>query len=480
MVIDRELELQLKREVYKESYFEFFKFAFSILLPNEKYEDAFHIKYLCDVLQSEVERIIRKEEKTKDIIVNIPPRTSKSLITSVALNAWTWLLSPSTPFINVSFDEELTFLNSQLCKDIIKSDEYQELFGDIYQIRSDADSKGYFANDKGGFRLSKTVGANITGHKGTIIVVDDPQSPKTSESEVHRKTVIEYWTRALYNRLTPERLGLRIIIMQRLHELDLTGYLLTKHPNLYRHICLPAETSPLVKPSELAALYKNGLLDPIRLSKKTLLDLKDTLGTRGYTGQYDQRPSPEEGGIFKNHWFRIVEPETIVRDTINESIHVILDGAYTAKTTNDPSALLTCFKRGNLLYILDVHEKWLEFPELIKHIKEHTAKFKFDSNSKLMIEPKASGKSVAQQLRTETMLNTIESTPPDLDKVSRANAVAPMCESLRVILINGPYVKHFLEQICAFPNAAHDDMVDTLVIALTELLVSNNPDFLFI
>lgn len=493
MILDKELELQLKREIFAESYFEFFKWCFSILFQNEKYEDTFHIKYLCDLYQKEVERIIRREEKDKDLIVNIPPRTSKSLITSVCLNAWAWIKDPSIPFIVVSFDEELTLLNARYCKDIIKSDQYQELFGHIFQIRKDVDTQSFFMTDKGGFRMSKTTGANITGHKGMIIIVDDPQNPKNAESEVHRKTTIEYYTRSLYNRLTPANLGVRIIIMQRLHELDLTGYLLKTDPKSYHHICLPAEESALVKPTILRELYtkvevtteegnkkKMGLLDIIRLGLKVLASFKKTLGTRGYTGQYDQRPSPEEGSIFKRAWFEIVQPSTVTRDVQNEPVHFILDGAYTKKTTNDPSALLSCFKKGNFLYILDAHEEWLEFPELIKHIKSHVIKFQLSGDSKIMIEPKASGKSVAQQLRAETMLNTIESTPPDLDKVARAHAVAPMCESLRVKLIDGPYVEHFLDQLCNFPNGSHDDLLDTLVIALTELMVNNNPDFLFV
>lgn len=493
MRIDRELELQLKREIFDASYFEFFKWGFGILFPNEKYEDAFHIKYLCDLYQAEVERILRREEKEGDLIVNIPPRTSKSLITSVMLNAWAWMKDPTLPFIVVSFDEELTLLNARFCKDIIKSEEYQALFGHIYQIRSDADSMGFFMTDKGGFRMSKTTGANITGHKGMIIIVDDPQNPKNAESEVHRKSTIDYYTRSLYNRLTPVNLGIRIIIMQRLHENDLTGYLLKTDKESYRHICLPAEASKLIAPTKLAEFYtytdviqedgstiKVGLLDPIRLGHKVLKSFKKTLGTRGYTGQYDQTPSPEEGGIFKKAWFEILQPSSVTRDMLNSPIHFILDGAYTKKTSNDPSALLTCFKQGNFLYILDAHEVWLEFPELIKHIKTHTPRFQVSVDSKIMIEPKASGKSVAQQLRTDTMMNVIESTPPDLDKVARANGVAPMCESLRVKLIDGPYVENFLSQVCAFPSASHDDMTDTLVIALTELLVNNNPDFLML
>lgn len=478
-MIDRQLELELKRSIFKASYYEFFKWVFTILFPNEKYEDTFHVKYLCDLYQSEVERILRKEEKDKDIIVNIPPRTSKSLITSVALTAWAWIKEPTLPFIVVSFDEELTLLNAQYCKDIIKSDEYQELFGDLYQIRGDADSKGYFMNDKGGFRLSKTTGANITGHKGVIIIVDDPQNPKTAESAVHRKTTIDYYTRSLYNRLTPANLGVRMIIMQRLHENDLTGYLLENNPEDYRHICLPAEISNLVKPVELREKYTEGLLDPIRLNKKTLSGFRKTLGHRGYSGQYEQTPSPDEGGIIKKEWFDILLPEMIIRNT-NNPIHFIIDSAYTDKTENDPSGILVCFVQDNYLYIMDFQEWWLEFPKLCSTIVAYVHNYKYSTTSKILIEPKASGKSIVQQLRASTSLNVIEAPTPKDDKTTRAHSITPTLEARRVRLIQGPYVNNFLELLGAFPNGSHDEAVDVLVMAVNELLLNGGPDFFFV
>lgn len=480
MKVTNELELELRKSVFEDSYYEFFKWSFAILFPNEKYEDTFHIKYLCDIYQAEVERIIRREEKDKDIIVNIPPRTSKTLVTSVALNAWAWIKDPTLPFINISFDEQLVLLNSRYCKDLINSPEYQELFGSRFQIRRDVNGAEFFMNNKGGFRMSKTTGANITGHKGVIIIVDDPQNPKTAESEVYRQTTIDYYTRSLYNRLTPVNLGVRIIIMQRLHQNDLTGYLLKNNPSSYRHICLPAEESDLINPIELRQYYKDGLLDPTRLSKKILESFKQTLGSRGYAGQYEQTPSEDAGGIIKTDWFDIISPLMLRRDIVNEPVHFIIDSAYTMKTENDPTAILAGFVRQNRLYVLDVREVWLEFPSLISFILSHTQQFQISSGSKIFIEPKASGKSIAQQLRSTTMLNVIESTPPDADKVTRAHSIAPTLEARRVALVDGSYIPHYLDQLKMFPNSEHDDMVDVTVIGVQELLFETGPDFLFV
>ena len=227
-------------------------------------------------------------------------------------------------------------------------------------------------------------------------------------------------------------------------------------------------------------IYKEGLLDPIRLSLKTLTGFKKTLGTRGYTGQYDQTPSPEEGGILRKEWFDIVRPESLIRDTVNEPIHFIIDSAYTEKTENDPTAILACFKQQNILYVLDVVEVWMEFPKLIQFLISHVNKFQYSNQSKIFIEPKASGKSIAQQLRAMTMLNVIEVEAPKDDKVTRAHGIAPICESRRVRLVDGSFIPNFTEQLGNFPNANHDDMVDTLVMAVNELLVSDGPDFMFL
>lgn len=480
MIVSKELELQLKREVYSKSYYEFFKFCFKILFPSEDYVDTFHIKYLCDYLQNEHERILRKEDKKKDVIINIPPRTSKSLICSVCFLPWVWITNPSAQFITVSFDDQLSLTNAGYSRDIIRSEEYQELFGHIYQVRKDRDSKGLFMNDKGGVRLSKTTGQNITGHKGLYIILDDPQSAESARNENERNRVIRYFTENLFNRLTPANLGLRLLVQQRLHQEDLSGYLMTNSGDSYHHICLPAEASSLINPPELVKYYKDGLLDKNRLGPWILKQFKSTLLT-AYSGQYEQNPVPGEGGIFKKDWFSIIEPVGLQRNKDTEPIHFFIDSAYTEKQTNDPSAIVTCYRSGNYLYILDVQELWLEFPELITFIKNYVSRFQYSVGSKIWIEPKASGKSIAQQLRAQTMLNVVEMKSPTDSKETRAHAVAPIVHAQRVKLIKGPYVEKFMDQVTTFPFSTHKDMTDAFVYSLIELMMSDgNPDFLFL
>ena len=394
---------------------------------------------------------------------------------------WIWISDPTISFIVVSFDEALSLTNAQFSRDIIRKDEYQELFGDIYQIRKDIDSKSMFQTTQGGFRKSTTTGKNVTGGKGIWLIVDDPQNPETAESKAESDAVIFFWTNQLYNRLTPVNLGVRILIMQRLSEKDLSEHLLKEFREDYHHICLPAELSEHVYPQELKRIYTNGYLDPKRLGPKVLAQFKKVLGSRGYSGQYAQRPAPDEGSLIKKEWFDTIGALSISRDPINSPLMFFLDSAFTEKTENDPSAILTCYKDNNILYIVDCVEVWLDFPKLIKYIKEYVMRNGYTSYSKIFVEPKASGLSIVQQLRSSTMLNVIEAPNPVLDKVTRVHGVSPIMESRRVRLVDGTYITEYLQQLSVFPNGSHDDKVDVTVMAINQLLVDGgNPDFLFI
>lgn len=460
-VVDREL----KREIFKYSYYEFFKFCFRLLFPNEPYIDSLHVRYLCDILQAEVLRIIARRPKDKDLIINIPPRSSKSLIGSICLLPWAWIHDPTLTFICVSFDDELKNLNSNYSKDIIKNDEYQKLFGHLFYIRRDSDAKGFWMNNHGGFRLSKTTGENITGHKAIIILVDDPQNPLTSESEAEIKFTVEYYTKSLFNRLTPPDLGIRVLIQQRLSEVDLTGYLLENHPEGHNLISLPAEllTDAQPTPIDLVRLYKENLLDPVRLNRKVLLTFAKVLGSRGYAGQYKQQPFAAEGNIIMREWLPIVEASTLTRDVYSCPIHFWIDGAYTEKTENDPSAILGWYFQDGFMYIVGVEEVWMNFPNLCKFIVNYVNQFEYSrSDSKIYVEPKASGKDVVAQLLATTNLNIIEGETPKDDKVARVHAITPKLEAKRVRLVKGHWNSKFIQQALAFPTGQHDDMVDCL------------------
>ena len=200
------------------------------------------------------------------------------------------------------------------------------------------------------------------------------------------------------------------------------------------------------------------------------------MGEYNAAGQLWQRPAPSEGGILKRKHFTIVEAHEVRRDTVASPINFFLDTAFTEKTQNDPTGLMACFVRDNSLYITNCSEVYKAFPQLIDYIKQWLPINGYSDGSRAYIEPKASGKSVFQQLKKETSLNVqeIESDFVNKDKLSNAHAIAPVVESGRIFLIKGAWNEDFLNQVSTFPNASHDEFVDTLCYAIDRLLLKKS------
>ena len=232
---------------------------------------------------------------------------------------------------------------------------------------------------------------------------------------------------------------------------------------------MPAELSKNVKPVELSKFYVNGLFDPIRKPHERLIIEKTELGSYGYAGQMQQEPSPEGGGIIKKHWFIIVKKDLPM--PVEAVTKFQLDTAYTEDTENDPSAIVPYYIQNNNLYITHAISVWKEFPEFMTFLPEYVRGKGYKDQSMIYVEPKASGKSVVQTVKKGTTLNIIESEAPKDDKLSRLHRVSPKIEAGRVYLHEGSWNESFINQVCSFPNADHDDEVDCLVaIIIRELL----------
>ena len=464
MTNDQELvKKALEKKICEMSFYEFFVRAFPVLEPSVPFSSNWHHKYLCDELQKEAERITNGEGKTKDIIINIPFRSTKSLLVTVLFPVWCWAINPKMRFITASYSAELSIEHATKSRDVIQSDWFQELWGDVFQIKKDQNIKSRYENDHLGMRRATSVGGTVTGQGGDIIIVDDPLSPKNASSQTERENANEWYRTTLYSRLNNPHTGVRIIIMQRIHERDLSGYLLHNNPEGYKHICIPAEKSPLVTPRNLMEYYdENNLFSTDRFSRQILDDYQSALGSYGYAGQLMQSPTPVESGMIRGDWFTV---DSMKKDGV---VHFVIDPAYTANQKNDPSALMAFINTGNDWQIVDVENVHMEFPELVKHIPAFCERNGYSSRSMVYVEPKASGKSIVQTLKRETGLNVKEDKPPSKDKVARVADISAILESGRVSLLKGKWNEEFLTQCGQFPAAAHDDMVDCLVMAVNK------------
>lgn len=473
------LEKELERQIYKQSYYEFFKVAFCQLHPDDEYDENWHAQYLCGELQKEAERIWRRDSREKDIIINMPFRAAKSMITTVIFPVWCWSQNPRTKFICVSYSADLALEHAQLSRNLINSVWFQRLYNHRFGWDAHDNAKGFYKNTEGGFRKSVGTGGQITGSGGDIIIVDDPQNPKKAASEVERENAKSFYDHTLYSRLNSPSVGVRIVVMQRLHEEDVSGHLVdekTGRPEDHKHICIPAKyDEEILKPAELKEKYINDLFWPSRFSHKELKSYNRVLGELQAAGQLQQRPAPAEGNLVKRAWIEIINPEEVVRNIQNEPIHFYLDTAYTEKQENDPSGILCCFKseKQKCVYVLNIAEVFKIFPELVKFVREYLRINGYTTSSMIKVEPKASGKSLVQQLKLTDGFNIveIESEMVRDDKLTRLSAVSPLIQAGKWKLVRGAWNDYYLSQICTFPNVKHDEFVDLTSYAIDDLLM---------
>lgn len=442
-----------------------------VLEPNTPLVWNWHHDVMCRALQMHVVRInagLRKSDTTnevasRDVVINVPPRTTKSLIVTVMFPAWAWTMNPSLSFLTVSYSGALATKHSRLSRNLVQSDQYRQTFPQAFEILTDQNVKSHYENNLGGGRYAVGLGGSATGSGGDIIIVDDPLNPKQAASDTERSNANRDYDETIYNRTTDPNTAVRIIVMQRLHEDDLTGHVLKKDPESYYHICLPSELTPDVSPQQLREHYQDGLLWRERFTADLLQSYQRSLGSYGYAGQYLQRPSPSEGGLLKREWFK-----TFSNVKQEATINLYIDPAYTEKEENDPSSLLAVYEDGSDYYIVACDAVRYEFPDLIRYIQTFSRRVGCDRRSMVYVEPKASGKSIVQVLKSQTDLNVVEDINPTKDKVSRVKNISPIVEAGRVHLLMGAWTDAFLDECAAFPNGVHDDRVDTLVMALQQ------------
>lgn len=488
-----ELEKGLLRSIYSKSYYEFFKEAYKVLLPGEHYSDNWHVKYLCNRLQEEQERITRRELRLRDLIINIPFRSAKSLICTVVFPAWCWINDQSLKFICVSYSAQLALEHAQLSRTLISSEFYQTLFGDKVIFEGDQNAVGFYKILGGGYRKSVGTGGQITGSGSDIIISDDAQNPSQAASEVERRNTKSFYDTTLYSRLNQPELGVRINIQQRLHEEDLTGHLIGKAKDKHEHICIPVKINlndlkeeKFLSPKSLVKYYsKTGHFWEDRFSDKVIDDYTVTLGEMAVAGQLYQRPAPMEGNMVKREWFDIVDPLTIERDLRLNPMCFFIDTAESEKQkeSGDYTAIVTAFKKNNCVYICNVARLKKPFYELVDHIPTYVKDNMYSEHSMIYIEPKSSGKSVVSQLRATTQLNVIELRMPtndqgrQNDKITRMSMITPPCNSRRVKFLQGLYLHDFMDNLLVFPNGKHDDDVDAFIHCVNQMLNVSNFDW---
>lgn len=458
MGIDR---TRLRAGICRDSFFDFVKEFWDVVIQEPPVFN-WHIPYLCNELQECCERVMRREKKKHDLIVNISPGTTKSTIFSVMLLPWVWTKMPECRKIGGSYTQELALNLGRMSRDIIESDRYRAYYPHI-SLRSDQNTKTYFMNEHGGWRLSRSVGSAVTGFHAHLLVIDDPLDPKGARSEEEIKNANEWMTETLPSRKVNKEVSFTALVMQRLHQNDPTGHQLDRNRKGFKHVCLPAEETDHIRPKILAERYQDGLFDPLRLSRTVLDAAKKELGEFGYAGQFLQTPVPLSGGMFKTDLFMPGPcPFSGKVPTVRywDKAGTRDGGAWTVGVKM--SAWLHPQLKQVFLGVRHVERFQLEAASREKRILETARRDGKGVIVGVEVEPGSSGKEAAEataRMLAKEGFRCIMDKPTG-DKTARADVYATFVNSRSVYLDAGEWNSDYLDELRFFPDSRYKDQTD--------------------
>lgn len=462
--MDLPSEHEIEIEQCRRSLSYFAKQAWEIVEPGRQYKHGWHIDAICAHLEAVSQGQIR------NLLINMPPRHMKSLLVSVFWPCWEWTILPETRWLYSSYADSLSIRDSVKCRRIIQSPWYQKHFGHIYSLTNDQNEKKRFDNDRTGYRLSTSVGGAGTGEGGDRVIVDDPHKVGEADSKTTRDSALVWWDSEMSTRGNDPQTVAKVIVMQRVHQNDLSGHVLSQGG--YEHLMLPAEYEGRKVMTSIGwedpRKEKGELLWPDRFGKTELIEAKKRMGSRQAAGQLQQRPASEGGDIIKRDWIKFW---SVLPDRFHEEI-ITVDATFTGKATSDFVAIQCWGRIGADKYLKDQVYEQMGIMDTIKALLVFCKRNRHASLK--LIENKANGPAIEDVLKSK--VSGMVLWDPIGDKVARLNAVAPQYEGGNVYLPSPQMYEwsaDFLEELLTFPNSTHDDRVDASTMALLRLEESN-------
>jgi predicted phage terminase large subunit-like protein len=455
-----EYEFILQRDLMS-----FIERSFYELNPQTAFSASPHI----EVLASKLEACRRR--KVRRLIVNLPPRSLKSHAATVAFPAYLLGRDPGSQIICASYGQDLADKHARDCRTLVSSPFYQRLFP-WTRLSTEKQSVNEFTTTSQGFRMSTSIGGVLTGRGADFIILDDPLKPDDALSETRRTSVNQWYDNSLLSRLNSKETGLIVIVMQRLHQDDLVGHVLSQGDwEVLSFSAIADRDEVYVIESPLGRrLFERKCgqaLQPARESLETLTTIRQTIGEYNFASQYQQNPMPLGGAMVKTDWLRRYDasscPSTFT--CVVES----WDSANKAGELNDFSVCTTWGVFDGHYYLLDVFRKRLNYPDLKRAVVELARQHDADS---IVIEDKASGTQLVQELQHEGAMYGIRpyKPPPGSDKILRLHTQTALIESGRVLLpVSAPWLEEYVRELTSFPGSKHDDQVDSTTQALDYL-----------
>lgn len=486
-----------REHIKRQGFYEFVRQAWPIVNPGIEFIDGWHIRLICAHLEAVSRGTLDR------LVVNVPPGASKSTITSVMWPAWDWTLKPQRKWMAVSCEIRLTGRDALACRRLVMSEWYQQRWGDVARV--DESGAAQMTQEiwnltKGGRRYSTTVGGGAIGWHADIQLIDDPIKPKdmAGDPETARNALERcwaWWTGTMASRRTGAKFA-RVIIMQRLHELDLVGRILEmdagakdeqgKPAPEWTHLMLPMRFEPdraCHTPYGSDPRQAEGeLLCEARWNLRTVKELEREFGSQVAAAQLQQRPAPAGGNVFQRTWFqkrwmrkdnpKWKELPALMREhyvPLPERFFtgcISIDCAFKETAGADNVAVQAWGESGANYYLVDNVADRMNIIDTIRIFMGMAARHPW-ARARL-IEDKANGPAVEQAIRNK--LSGIIMVNPEGGKFARCNAVSPICQAGNVILPDeseADWVAGFVEELVTVPFSRRDDQSDAMTQALT-------------
>tara|TARA_A100001388_G_C28766806_1_gene501247 strand:+ start:171 stop:1640 length:1470 start_codon:yes stop_codon:yes gene_type:complete len=438
------LNMLEKQKVSQDLYMDFVKRIWPSFIEGR------HHKIYADKLQQVA------DGKIKRLIVNMPPRHTKSEFASYLFPSWLMGRRPDLKIIQATHTAELAVGFGRKVKNLIDSDDFRDVFPDV-KLAADAKASGRWSTNKGGEYYAVGVGGALAGRGADLLIIDDPVSEQDALSPTALDSIYEWYTSGPRQRLQPG--GSIIIVMTRWGIKDLTARVLQKQAQG------GADKWEVV---EFPAIFPEtgNVLWPEYWSKDELEGVKASIPVGKWNAQYMQNPTAEEGAIIKREWWNIWNPDN--PPTCSYIIQSY-DTAFTKNERSDFSAITTwgiftpVEGEGDAIILLDAEKGRWDFPELKQKAMELSEAYDPDM---ILIEQKASGTPLTQELRRMGVPVTPFTPSKGADKFARMNACAPVFESGMVWRPDANFAEEVVEECASFPHGDHDDLADSMTQAI--------------
>jgi len=445
--------LAVERELCRRSFVDFVKLAWPTLEPSQPYVHGWHIDAVAEHLTA-----VTEGELTR-LLINIPPGTMKSMLVNVFWPAWEWGPLEMTPnrYIGASHEEGLATRDNLKMRRLIQSPWYQERWPTA--LTGDQNAKTYFENEDTGFRLSCAV-KSMTGRRGDRVMWDDPHSVEAAISDAHRETAIRVFTETLPTRLNNPDSSAIIVVMQRLHEDDVSGYILANDLG-YEHLMLPMEFEPERRCTTSIGFTdprtEDGeLLFPERFPRAVVDRDKKVMGTFATAGQFQQRPAPRTGGFFAWEELEVVK----VAPKKFKKLVRYWDKAGTQDGGARTAGVLMGLDYDGTFWILDVVKGQWNAANREKVIRQTAEADPQKAEIWIEQEPGSGGKESAEGTIKNLAGFKIRAERPTGDKALRAEPYSVQVEARNVKLLAGEWNKKFIDEHKTFPRGKFKDQID--------------------